>query len=613
MKLWVRLSLAMALLAVVPVVLATGEAVRVATAEAEEASQEALRTEARLRAEAVSLWLGSQSRLVANWPQLLGGNRMLQLSPEALSAFPIAVFRGTPGAQVVAMIDGTGALVAPVVPPGADDRARALVARTQIPAVAQDPDRVHVGAPWFPVGSPGLGGVPSVPLAVLAAGAEAPEHQRILLVEVALSLDASVFPSNTPSHAVALLGHDGVPLFGGGGLVEPDRLREVMGTSRSADFSYQQPAGEVRGALVPVGNAGWTVVVVEPASAVLASASKIRASILPAVALAASSAVLLALIVARTLSIPVERLRDAASQVAEGKLGVQVNVRRSDELGDLARTFDHMSGALRTHRDEIEAQRREIEAFNRELVARVDERTRELRDAQEELVRAGQLAAVAELGAGLSHELNNPLAAVLGLAQLLRAERPDEPLLGDLEREAARCREVVATLQRVQTFAPRGADPDSRAPSLPPIDLHEVPATPVDQLLSSVRDLVAGSFRQRGVTLELEAAPGLVRVDPVEGARVLAQLLNAMRAGLPSGARVRVGAGRDGDDVTIDLAASEPIAAHPDHRDDWMASGHGRWVARQLLHRLGGRVDEGPDRWRVRLPGGSARATPLDR
>lgn len=599
MKLWVRLSLAMAVLAVVPVLLTTWAAVRVATTRAEAASEEALRTEARLRAESVSHWLSSQGRLVGNWPQLLGGNRMLQLSPEAQARFPVAVFRGTPGAAVVAMVDGTGAFAAPPVPPDAADRARALAARTQLDAVGQDPDRVHLGDPFFPEGVSGLGAVPSVPLAVLAAGAEQPEDRRILLVELTMAFDAAIFPQGTPTHGVALLDRSGVPLFGGGGLVEPERLQAVMGTGQAVDFRYAQPDGEVRGALAPVeGTAGWAVAVAEPASTVLASAREIRGTLLPSVVIGGAVAVLSALLVARTLSIPVERLRDAAQQVAEGRLGVTANVSRTDEIGELARTFDRMSGALRTHQDEIEAQRKEIEAFNRELVARVDERTRELRAAQEELVRAGQLAAVAELGAGLAHELNNPLSAVLGLAQLLKAQDPADPVLADLEREAARCREVVATLQRVQQA---GGDPS------------EAPVVPVEQVLAAVRDLVAGSFRQRGVHLIVPPAGGHVRTEPVEAARVLAQLLNALRSGLPEGAQVCVQVVQDGGEVVFDLVPDHPVAAHPDRRDDWMASGHGRWVAHQLVRRLGGRVDDEGGRWRVRLPGGPPGGSPLIR
>ena len=90
----------------------------------------------------------------------------------------------------------------------------------------------------------------------------------------------------------------------------------------------------------------------------------------------------------------------------------------------------------------------------------------------------------------------------------------------------------------------------------------------------------------------------------VHGSRILAQILNALRAGLEPGATVRIGAERDGDAVRVRLMPDRQVGSHHERRDDWMASGHGLWVARQLLDRLGGRLDEGPGtEWQVVLPG----------
>ncbi|MEQ1503910.1 MAG: HAMP domain-containing sensor histidine kinase [Myxococcota bacterium] len=208
---------------------------------------------------------------------------------------------------------------------------------------------------------------------------------------------------------------------------------------------------------------------------------------------------------------------------------------------------------------------------------------------------------MAELGAGLAHELNNPLAAVLGLAQVLRSRHREgnpgeDALLDDLEAQAGRCREVVATMLRVQTLE---------------VDPTDVPVVQLTDVLHQVRGLVGGPFRQRGVQLDVtEPDPELrVRIDPVHGSRILAQILNALRAGLEPGSAVTIDAERDGDNVLVRLIPDRPVAAHPDRRDDWLASGHGLWVARQLLARLGGRLDVDPHDtvggpvWGVTLPG----------
>ena len=54
-------------------------------------------------------------------------------------------------------------------------------------------------------------------------------------------------------------------------------------------------------------------------------------------------------------------------------------------------------------------------------------RPRELRQAQDLLLRSRSLSALGELGAGVAHEINNPLTGALGIVQLLLADLPGEP------------------------------------------------------------------------------------------------------------------------------------------------------------------------------------------
>src|SRR5205085_4682035 len=123
-----------------------------------------------------------------------------------------------------------------------------------------------------------------------------------------------------------------------------------------------------------------------------------------------------------------------------------------DEVGELAGAFNEMAARLQAQVTEIERQNEEIRAWNATLAQKVEDRTRALREAQARLVQAKKLAALGELGAGVAHELNNPLAAVKGFAQLLIAHRaPDDKELKHLktiEEQAARCSEIVTRLLR---------------------------------------------------------------------------------------------------------------------------------------------------------------------
>lgn len=607
MPLWLRLALAMAALAVLPVLIVGYSAMAVATASAEEASVQRLRSEALLQSEIISRWIAQQAPLVLAGGTLYG-DRLRSLSPEAQAALPGLVYRLVPSAVTVVLVDGSGVLVAdPAYQTTADghripsrpERVSELLSNLPIADAVRSPNKVHLGQAWLPDGE---GSRPSLPLAVLAASSGDPSEQRVLGVEVALDVDEHLRDLVSNDHAVAVLDADGLALVGGGhALVDPELFRPLLGTDQVWEVTRAAEPELLRGTIAPVESTpGWTVVVVEPASVVRAPALAIRARMLPQLLGAVATAVVLALIVASSLSSPVERLRDASMRLAEGDLSVRTNIRRSDEIGELAVAFDHLAERLEENRREIAAQQREIEAFNAELQGRVEERTQELKLAQEELVRSGQLAAVAELGAGLAHELNNPLAAVLGLAQVLKHKHQSDPLLSQLEQQADRCREVVATMLRAQSFR---------------VDPTDVPVVELSDVLGQVRDLVSGAFRQRGVLLEMryaepESGPLLVRIDPIHGGRIVAQVLNALRAGLEPGASVSVSAAREGASVVVLLRSDHPIAQSTDRRDDWMTTGHGLWVARQLLDRLGGRLetpdpsnDTGLLEWRVALPG----------
>lgn len=74
---------------------------------------------------------------------------------------------------------------------------------------------------------------------------------------------------------------------------------------------------------------------------------------------------------------------------------------------------------------------------------------RKLQEMQDQLVQAEKLSAVGELVSGVAHELNNPLTAVIGYAELLRADLTDEQAKKDIDnilRSAERSRRIVRNL-----------------------------------------------------------------------------------------------------------------------------------------------------------------------
>jgi len=196
----------------------------------------------------------------------------------------------------------------------------------------------------------------------------------------------------------------------------------------------------------------------------------------------ATSSALLWWLSRRLVVKPVERLAEATRKMAEGHVGVTVPVNGDDEVAQLARAFNDM--------------------------------TRKLGDAQRQLTQADKLAAVGRLGAGIAHEINNPLTAVLTYASFWQKRVADNaPLAQDLDtivRETKRCREIV---KRLLDFA-RPA-----APVRVPGDVNDV-ARRAAAVVTHVCDLARVRF---DLALADELPPAAIDANQIQ--QVLVNLL----------------------------------------------------------------------------------------
>ncbi len=111
---------------------------------------------------------------------------------------------------------------------------------------------------------------------------------------------------------------------------------------------------------------------------------------------------------------PLSRLTAAAEAVAAGHHDVVgLATDRGDEIGRLSRSFQTMASSVHEAWGSLEHQ--------------VEERTKELRDAQEELVRKERLATLGQLSSSVGHELRNPLGVMTNAIYYLDAVLTDVP------------------------------------------------------------------------------------------------------------------------------------------------------------------------------------------
>jgi two-component system, NtrC family, sensor kinase len=342
--------------------------------------------------------------------------------------------------------------------------------------------------------------------------------------------------------------------------------------------------GSELGAFAAVGGLGWSIVVEEPTAEAFAAAHTLRTTTLFGTGAAALLALGVAFAFARRLTAALERLTEAARALGEGKLDARVALHSDDEVGTLARTFNHMG-------DELLQSRAEIERWNRELEERVAQRTAELKEAQAQLVQAQKLAALGQLGAGVAHEINNPLGGVIGHVQLLLAERTpdssDYEALQHIEEGARRAAQVVQNLLR---FSVQRKEPVRTA-----VDLNKLVRDTLSLTESLIRD------QKIELVYDLADDKPRARADTGQLAQVLLNLCANARTAMPAGGRLRIATRRRDGEVALTVEDNgKGIAPEVKERmfepffttkDDWSNVGLGLSVSYRIVEEHGGRIE----------------------
>jgi len=120
----------------------------------------------------------------------------------------------------------------------------------------------------------------------------------------------------------------------------------------------------------------------------------------------------------------------------------------------------------------------------------------ELKRLEEQLIQAEKLAAMGQMLAGVAHELNNPLTAILGVTELLRERQGfDDPVKRQLELTHRQARRAARIVQNLLEFA-RPASPQKK-----PLD--------VNSLIERTLQLHEHSLRRNNVVVEFKPQPGL--------------------------------------------------------------------------------------------------------
>lgn len=289
----------------------------------------------------------------------------------------------------------------------------------------------------------------------------------------------------------------------------------------------------------------------QPLRDVAAVLADLRWRLLISAGIALVSSALVGLFLARAIARPVRELTSAAHQLAQGNFDYSLDVRASDELGELARAFRSMRSELQ-----------------RTLQARTD------------------------LVSNVNHELRTPLTAIKGLVETLRDGAVEDlntrdKFLASIEGETDRLIRLVNDLLILSRA-------DSQALTLrrESFDLTALARECADELATP-----------RGAII-VEGAPIRIHADPDRIRQVLVNLLdNAIRYS-PPGEAVRVNVSSAPDGVTVSVQDRGPGIPTPEQARvferfyradksrarDAGGAGLGLAIAQTLVQAHGGRI-----------------------
>jgi signal transduction histidine kinase len=202
---------------------------------------------------------------------------------------------------------------------------------------------------------------------------------------------------------------------------------------------------------------------------------------------------------------PLRELRQGAEAVGRGDFDRRVPVRSRDECGQLATVFNGMTENIRQSR------------------AQLEQTVETLKTTQAQLVQSEKLSAIGKFVAGVAHELNNPLTAVVGFSEILKqgtADAKSRQQSDSILKAALRCKRIV---QSLLSFARR--------------EQSERKLVSVNKLIEMALEIVGYSLRTGNIEVvtQLEPKLPLVLVDTSQIQQVLLNIINNAQEAIEAG------------------------------------------------------------------------------
>lgn len=294
---------------------------------------------------------------------------------------------------------------------------------------------------------------------------------------------------------------------------------------------YQALNGaDMAGAYAPIPITDWGLVVAQPVEEAFAAVDRMRRLTLLWISLGLLSAILGGIVLARRLIAPIRELARGAVAIGAGDFKWRMNLTTDDEIGRLAKTFNDMSATLEQSFDTISEKNEEIAKWNEELQQRVTDRTRELRQAEDQIIRSQKTAVVTELSAGIAHQINNPLTSIMGFSQFMLSQTDENHKFNRYLTAIVKGAKRIETLVDDMLRFSRNTD----HPRFTHVDLN--------QLLENTLAMLERQLQEHRINTSTSLASELPLAsgDPTELQQAIIHLVHNAQTAMPDGGDLTV-------------------------------------------------------------------------
>ncbi len=272
-----------------------------------------------------------------------------------------------------------------------------------------------------------MGSYPAITMGVQVVNPQTNQAVGAVLAKMSLTALSSLlktgFPESTHTQAAVidsggfLIAHsNSKEIYKADAKLPDDVLRILLqndARTGGGEIILETTGERVLGAFAEVTELGWVVYIQRSVSVAYQASDDMLKRTWRMMLIVTVFVLFLGYAVSLVITQPIQALREAAIKLGEGDFDYLPDLSMpNDEIGELAHTFMQMSESLKVKTAEIMSAKVELERLNRSLENRVESRTRELKSAQDELIKKERLAAIGQMASVVGHEIRNPLAVI---------------------------------------------------------------------------------------------------------------------------------------------------------------------------------------------------------